>query len=80
MDEIKTALVKPVATTVPAPERLAFSAKEVCAMLGISDTTLWSLNARNLLVPLKVLRHRLYPRAVLEKFLAGTPARSTRAL
>ncbi|MEO7701841.1 MAG: helix-turn-helix domain-containing protein [Opitutus sp.] len=55
--------------TVVAPERLAFTAAETCAMLAISDTTLWRLAARGLLRPLRHLRHRMYSKAEIERFL-----------
>jgi DNA-binding transcriptional MerR regulator len=52
--------------------RLAYGAKETRQLLGgISDTTLHTLAARGLLVPLKQLRHRLYTKAAIDRFLSG---------
>lgn len=54
--------------TVPN-ERLAYTAAETCAALGISATTLWRLERLGLLTPVRHLRHRLYARSEIERFL-----------
>jgi hypothetical protein len=56
-----------------APERLALSTAEACAALGISAVSLWRLRKRNLIRPIMVLRHAIYPISELQRFLkAGT--------
>jgi hypothetical protein len=51
-------------------ERLAYTAAETCAALGISATTLWRLERLGLLTPVRHLRHRLYARSEIERFLS----------
>ena len=51
-------------------ERLAYTKKEACAALGVGPTTLWRLEKRGLLRPVKHLRTLLYPLRELERFLA----------
>jgi len=53
------------------PDRLAYNAAEAAAVLGISDTSLWRLEKRGLLKPVKHLRHRIYARTEIERFLRG---------
>ena len=50
--------------------RLAYTKAEACSALGISPTTLWRLEKRGLLRPVKHLRTLLYPLRELERFLA----------
>jgi len=57
------------ANTRPSPNRLAFTAKETCEMLGISLKTLSRLEQRQLLLPLKALRKKLYTLESINKFL-----------
>jgi len=51
------------------PERGAFSTNEAATYLGISAVSLWRLEKRGLLKPLKVLRHNMYSRVELDRFL-----------
>ena len=57
--------------TAPPVEKLAYSTQELCAALGLSDVTLWRLAKRGLLNPVPGIRHRLYSRVEVERFLAG---------
>jgi predicted site-specific integrase-resolvase len=59
---------KPGSQTV---EKLAYSAKETCAAIGVSSVTLWRLSQRGSLRPVQGLRHRLFARAEIERFLSG---------
>jgi hypothetical protein len=53
-------------------ERLAFNLKEVCAVLGgISPVTVWRLEKRNLLRAVPGIRHKLFAKTEVERFLAG---------
>jgi DNA-binding transcriptional MerR regulator len=52
------------------PEKLAFTRREVQAALGgISTVTLWRLEKRGLLRPVQGIRHRIYARTEIERFL-----------
>jgi hypothetical protein len=54
-------------------ERLAHPTNETCEMLGgISRVSLWRLEKRGLITPLKALRMKLYSRAEIERFLQET--------
>jgi predicted DNA-binding transcriptional regulator AlpA len=60
----------------PAPiERLAFNLKETAATLGISEVSVWRLEKRGLLRPSRALRHPLWARSEIERFLADTQAK-----
>lgn len=50
-------------------DRLAYNKAELCSLLGISATSVWRLEARGLLRPLPHLRHKIYPRSEVERFL-----------
>lgn len=50
-------------------ERLTLTGKETGYVTGLSQTTLWRLAARGLLTPIPGLRHRVYSRAAVEKFV-----------
>ncbi len=52
--------------------RLAYSLKETAVMLGISYPTVYRLNKRGLLRSSGALRHKLIPRAEIERFLKTT--------
>jgi len=52
----------------PAP-RLAFNVRETCAAINVSQTSLWRLEKRGLIKPSRALRHKLYSRAEIERFL-----------
>jgi hypothetical protein len=53
-------------------ERLAFSVKETSEMLGIAEKTVHRLLGRGLLKSSGALRHKLVPRAEIERFLHET--------
>ena len=50
-------------------ERMAFNRQETCALLGVSVTTLWRWEARGLIRPVAHLRHKVYPKSEIERFL-----------
>jgi hypothetical protein len=53
--------------------RLALTASETAAALGIKETTLWRLTKRGLLHPNRSTRRPLYAVSEIERFLkAGT--------
>ena len=54
-----------------AIERLAFSSRELCQAIGVSDVTLWRLAKKGILKPIPGIRHRIYSRTAVERFLAG---------
>jgi hypothetical protein len=54
-----------------APEaRLTYTKAELCKALRLSPTTLWRLEQRGVLLPIAGLRHKIYPVAAVERFLA----------
>jgi hypothetical protein len=57
-------------TPIP-PEKLAFSKSELAAAIGLSGVTLWRLEKRGLLKPVPGIRHKLFARAEVERFLRG---------
>ncbi len=65
-----------ISVTPPAQpahiERLAFSLKEAARMLGISYPTAYRLNKRGPLRSSGALRHKIIPRAEIERFLKST--------
>jgi excisionase family DNA binding protein len=60
---------------LPRHERMAFSVKETAALLGISEKTVRRLVERKLLNPSRALRHLLFSRKEVERFLEETSAR-----
>uniref|UniRef100_UPI00404A0AC1 hypothetical protein n=1 Tax=Cephaloticoccus sp. TaxID=1985742 RepID=UPI00404A0AC1 len=50
--------------------RLTYTKRELCAALHLSPVTLWRLEQRGVLMPLRGLRHKIYPVSVVERFLA----------
>jgi hypothetical protein len=54
------------------PERGAFNTNEAATFLGISTVSLWRLEKRGLIKPIKLLRHNIWPRAELGRFLKGS--------
>ncbi len=60
------------AQTGTAPlEPLAYNTQQTCLLLGgISTVTLWRLTVRGLIRPIKGVRHRLYSRREIERFIA----------
>lgn len=59
----------------PTVERLAFNLKETAAALGISTVSVWRLEQRGLLRPSRALRHPLWARSEIERFLADTQSK-----
>lgn len=55
----------------PVVEKLAYSTADLCSALGLSTVTLWRLSLRGLLRPVPGLRHRLYAKTEVQRFLAG---------
>ena len=52
-------------------EKLAYNKRELCAALGLCDTTLWRLEKLGRLNPVPGIRHKLYSKAEVARFLAG---------
>jgi excisionase family DNA binding protein len=52
--------------------RLAYTAKETAALLGVSEKTVRRLVARGLLHASRALRHLLIPKKEIERFLQET--------
>jgi hypothetical protein len=50
--------------------RLTYTKAELCEALHLSPVTLWRLEQRGVLMPLRGLRHKIYPVSVVERFLA----------
>lgn len=61
------------APTAPAPttEKLAYPIEELMAELGVSRTTIWRWEALGLLKPVPYLRHKIFARSEVERFLKG---------
>ena len=55
----------------PTVEKLAYNTAELCAALGLCETSLWRLRRRNLLRPIPGLRHKLYAKSEVQRFLVG---------
>ena len=52
-------------------EKLAYNTAELCSALGLCPTTIWRLNQRGLLRPIPGLRHKIYAKTEVQRFLAG---------
>ena len=88
VDIIGERLAKPAAEPAPpaarslltgAPERLAYSKKELCAALGLSGTTLWRLEALGRIRPVAGVRYKIFSRKEVERSLnAGAQAPTAR--
>ena len=61
----------PGATAASDVVRLTYTTREACIALGIGVTTLWRLEKRGLIRSVPGIRHKLYPRANLIKFVEG---------
>jgi|GEM_PF-863530 len=61
------------ATILPTPtiQKLAYSIEELMAEIGVSRTTVWRWEALGLLKPVPYIRHKIYPRDEVERFLKG---------
>jgi len=58
--------------TAPVPVTpLAFSPEDTCAMIGCSRMSLWRLEQRGLLVPVRHLRRPVYSRVAIDRYLSG---------
>ncbi len=55
-------------------EKLAYTADEACAALGVGRTTLWRWEARGLIFAVPHLRHKLYSVEALRRFVNGGKA------
>lgn len=53
----------------PALPKLAYRAEEVAQMFGVSRLTVYRLNSRGLLRHHPALRHKLFARSEIERFL-----------
>jgi hypothetical protein len=56
----------------PTLEKLAFTKAELCAVLGISPVTVWRLEKRGLLRSIGGLRHKLFSKTEVNRFLKTT--------
>lgn len=63
-------LTQTTATGQSNIQRLAFTASETAAALGIKETTLWRLTRRGLINPNRATRRPLYAVSEIERFLA----------
>lgn len=61
----------PAPLPLPAPtlQKLAYTKNELAAELGLSTVTIWRLERRGLLRPVPGIRHKLYARKEIERFL-----------
>jgi len=53
-----------------APAKLAYNAREVCVILGISRVSLWRIESRSLLRSVGCIRSKCYPHSEIVRFLA----------
>lgn len=62
----------PAPLPLPAPtvQKLAYTKTELSAELGLSPITIWRLERRGLLRPVPGIRHKLYSRKEIERFLS----------
>ena len=58
-----------VQVQIQPAEKLAYNSKEAAAALGQSEQTIYRLIKRGHLKACSVLRHKVIPRAELERFL-----------
>ena len=57
-------------------EKLAYSAQEACAALGISRITLWRLEKLGVIQAVPHLRHKRFPVSSLRRFVESRPSRA----
>jgi len=64
---------QPIQAIQPTPtvEKLTYSTADLCSALGLSSVTLWRLSRRGLLRPIQGIRHRLYAKTEVQRFLSG---------
>lgn len=53
----------------PSKTKLAYSLAELMTELGLCKTTIWRLEVRGLLRPVPYVRHKIYAREEVERFL-----------
>lgn len=56
---------------VLATQKLAYPIKELMAEFGVSRSTIWKWEVLGLLKPVPYLRHKIYARNEIERFLKG---------
>lgn len=69
---------KSVSDTTETLPRLSFTPAETCVLINCSRMSLWRLEQRGLLVPVRHLRHPVYSRAAIDRYLAGEAPATTR--
>lgn len=55
----------------PVTQKLAYPIEELMAELGVGRTTVWRWEVLGLLKPVPHLRHKIYAREEVERFLKG---------
>ena len=58
-----------------APLRLSYTRKQLCEELSLSPDTLYKLENQGLLRPLPGIRHKIYSRSEVERFLSSGKAK-----
>lgn len=53
------------------PQRLLYTKREACELLGLSETTLWRLEQRGLLRPVAHIRHKRFSRREIDRFISN---------
>ena len=68
---MENALAKPATAPV---EKLAYTAEEACAALGVGRTTLWRWEQRGLIRSVPHIRHKMYSVEMLKRLVNGSRA------
>jgi hypothetical protein len=63
---------KEKSSETPALQRMAYTMAETAELLGLSYNSVYRLNKRGLLNSSSALRHKLFPRSEIERFLQST--------
>ena len=63
------------ARAVPPPLQLSYTRSQLCKELSLSADTLYKLENQGLLRPLPGIRHKIYSRAEVERFLSSAEAK-----
>jgi hypothetical protein len=67
--------MNPITPTDASTDRLAYNSEDARRALGgISRTTLWKLEKLGKIRPVECVRHKLYPRSELIRFLSANLA------
>jgi predicted site-specific integrase-resolvase len=66
---VSNADITNTAAAAPQLERLTYTAREACAALGVSNTTLWRLDRRGLIKAVPGIRTKLYAVTELHRFV-----------